>query len=603
MDTLSWMSANPKLALLNAALQWFALLVVYCLIGSLYLAIGTTTAIMSFIAIVHYLKMKMIGQPFYPWDIFLNKESMNIAPLVTGPATLKRIAVMGIIVLLLFMLRLILPRFGMRLVSRLTIGLVALFALYSFGSRAEWTTDVLYHTGVSETIWDQQYNYAYNGISLAFTLNVKNTKVPKPDGYGEHSIAALAQTISGQTLPAVPKEELNGQLPNVIFIMNEAFWDPTLLPDIGFSEDPLPTVHRLQLESTSGYLLSPQFGGGTSNVEYEVLTGQSMSFLPGGSVPYQQYIRKSIPTLASYFKGMGYASTAIHSYEGWFWNRQTVYKHFGFDQFKSKEQFEDPEYRGPFISDAEVSRSIAAAVEKSDSPMFVYAVTMQNHGPYDTARYATNTIEVQGNLTADAKLILETYTQGAYDADQSLQMLINHFEQVDEPTLIVFFGDHLPMLGYDYDVYQQGGLIKSKDGTVWSLEELKNMHSVPFVTWSNFSMPNQTWPVLSASFLGALMVDHLQLDKSPQFAFNSKLSSELPGLLSNLVVDSSGGLYKTVPEAYKKSVEEYRELQYDQLFGGQYLEKYYVQIQNETQQLADSLNQAELEYLEEDMNN
>jgi phosphoglycerol transferase MdoB-like AlkP superfamily enzyme len=502
------------------------------------------------------------------------------------------------------MLRLLLPKFGLSLVSRLAFGFLALFMLYSFGSRAEWVAQILNRAGVSETIWDQKYNYAYNGISLAFTMNVKNTKVPKPEGYGEPSMSALAHNISGQAVQVMPKEELNGEKPNVIFIMNEAFWDPTLLPNVSFSADPLPTVHRLYNESTSGYLLSPQFGGGTSNVEFEVLTGQSMSFLPGGTVPYQQYIRKSVSTLASYFKGLGYAATAIHSYEGWFWNRQSVYKHFGFEQFKSKEQFEDPEYRGPFIADAEVSRSIAAAVEQSEKPMFIYAVTMQNHGPYDTDRYPSNTIEVQGDLTADAKLALEIYSQGVNDADQSLQMLINHFEQVEEPTMIVFFGDHLPMLGYDYDVYKQGGFIGSKDSTQWSLEELKSMHSVPFVTWSNFSMPNQTWPTLSASFLGSLMVDHLQYEKSPQFAFNSKLSAELPGLLSNLVVDSSGEMYRTVPEAYKKAVEEYRELQYDQLIGGQYLEKYYVQIQSEAQQMANIVTdpEVELEYVQENVN-
>ena len=140
----------------------------------------------------------------------------------------------------------------------------------------------------------------------------------------------------------------NGKKPNVIFVMSEAFWDPTLLTNVTFSEDPVPTIHRLQKESSTGYLLSPQFGGGTSNVEFEVLTGNSMSFLPGGSIPYQQYISKPIPSLASYFADQGYKSMGIHSYEGWFWDRNKVYKELGFESFKSSEHFVNPGNEGLF---------------------------------------------------------------------------------------------------------------------------------------------------------------------------------------------------------------------------------------------------------------
>lgn len=578
--TWNWMVTHPKLVLLNGMLQLCVLLVVYALLGTLFPAIGVVSAIMSLMTLINYFKTKLIGQPFFPWDLFLKKESMDIAPLIAGPAAMKRVGVLIAIVVALLLLRLVLPRFGMRLVPRLALGALALVALYSFGVRSPWAAEALSRAGVYETTWDQQQNYADNGLALAFTLNVKNSVVPKPSGYGEESISTLAQSLNEQELQVLKqtsavKEELNGRKPNVIFIMNEAFWDPTLLTNVSFSSDPLPTVHRLQQESTSGYLLSPQYGGGTSNVEYEVLTGQSMSFLPAGSVPYQQYITKPLPSLASFFKSLGYNSLGMHTYEGWFWNRQNVYKSLGFDSFKSQEQFVDPEYKGTFIADAEMSRSIVSAVEESEEPAFIYAVTMQNHGPYDTPRYAENTIQVQGSLTPAAKSTLETYTQGAYDADQSLQMLIDHFQQSDEPTLIVFFGDHLPMLGYDYDVYKQAGFIRSSDATQWSLDELKSMHQVPFVTWSNFNMPQQTVPILSDSFLGSFVLDALHLEKPAQFAFNSGLSATLPGLLSNLAVDSAGNLYPTAPESAQAPLEQYRQLQYDQLFGQQYVAKYY----------------------------
>ena len=250
-------------------------------------------------------------------------------------------------------------------------------------------------------------------------------------------------------------------------------------------------------------MLSPQFGGGTSNVEYEILSGHSMTLFPGGSSPYQQYVHKPLPSLASYFTGLGYHSMAIHSYEGWFWNRQSVYKNMGFHSFMSKQYFEKPEYKGHFISDAEVSRTIIDKIDTTDEPSFIYAVTMQNHGPYADMRYGENPIKVTGNLNEGGTMIAETYTHGAYDADQSLQMLIDHYKDSDEPTIFIFYGDHMPMLGNDYDVYVQSGFVSTGVKSDWTLEEHRKMHSIPYVIWANFELPQESRPIISSSFLGA----------------------------------------------------------------------------------------------------
>lgn len=572
-DTWFWLAANPKLFAVNALLAFFVFLLIYCLIGSLILSIGSSTLLLMLMSLVSFFKQKLIGEPLFPWDIFLKKESMNIIPLVTSKEALVRLTIVFGIAAGIFLLRIWTPRWPMKLWVRMTLGLMCVLALYSFGVRAPWAEKVMAQAGANEIVWNQQQNYGENGISLAFTMNVKNTIVPKPPGYSEISIASLAESLN-ELVGASKASASNDQLPNVIFIMNEAFWDPTLLPGVKFSEDPIPTVRRLQKESTSGYLLSPQFGGGTSNVEFEVLTGQSMSNLPAGSVPYQQYIGKPIPSMAGYFKNQGYRSVAIHSYEGWFWNREVVYKHMGFDDFKSKEDFENPEYRGAFISDDEVSRSIINEVEANDNPTFIYAVTMENHGPYDDNRYGETEIKVEGDLTDKARNTLQTYAQGARYADRSLQMLIDYFEKSDEPTVVVFYGDHLPMLGYDYDVYAQSGFVHTGKSDQWSLEEQKRMHSVPFVMWSNMDLPKERVPILSYSFLNAYVLDRLQMEKPAAWAYNFELSRKIPGLLRGLVVDSSQDLYTSPPPSVASDVEKYRELQYDEMFGGQYLAKY-----------------------------
>ncbi|NEW06986.1 sulfatase-like hydrolase/transferase [Paenibacillus sp. SYP-B3998] len=571
-DTIHWIISYKVLFLLNVGLTFCLLALIYTIVGSLAIAGAISTMLLGITALISYMKVKMIGEPFFPWDILLNKESMNIASLVTGKAALIRIVGIAAAVILVLVLRWVLPRFKMPIAPRIVLGLFALCVLYAFGIKTPLVGKMMDHFNVNEIVWDQQENYTNNGLALAFTLNVKNSIVQKPETYSDQAIAAVAANIqeAGLKVP-MGANLLGGKKPNVIFIMSEAFWDPTLLTNVTFSEDPLPTIHRLQKESTSGYLLSPQFGGGTSNVEFEVLTGNSMSFLPGGSIPYQQYVSKPVPSLASYFADQGYKSMGIHSYEGWFWDRNSVYKQLGFQTFKSSEHFQNPEVKGYFISDAEVSRSIIKEVDNTDNPMFIYTVTMQNHGPYDDPRYGENAIEVQGNLTPQAKSILETYTQGAHDADQSLQMLIDHYKNSSEPTMIVFYGDHLPMLGLDYQVYAESGFIHTGNANEWSLEEVKKMHSIPMVMWSNFDMPKQQIPLLSDSFLGSHVLDMLHMEKPANFALNAQIAAKVPGLLSNLVVDSNEELHKEAPEATKALLNDYRNVQYDLLFGKQYM--------------------------------
>ncbi|WP_135554438.1 LTA synthase family protein [Paenibacillus cymbidii] len=577
----TWIDGNRHSYYMNAGIDFFVLLLIYCLVGSLFLGLSLTALLLFVVSLVSYYKTKLIGDPFMPWDLFLKKEGMDIIPLVTGTSAMLKLAYVVAIALAVMLFRLFLPKLKLPIVYRGLAALVACFMLYSLSFKPVWTGDVANKLGIQDINWNQAQNYDVNGVTLGFAMNVKNAVVPKPPGYNQAAVETIAAALpasltAGREDVAVAKS--GGLQPNVIFIMSESFWDPTLLPDITFSEDPLPTIHKLQQTTTSGYLLSPQFGGGTANVEFEVLTGESMSLLPAGSIPYQQYIGRPTPSLASYFGDQGYKSMGIHTYEGWFWNRNTVYKNLGFQSFMSKEYFSNPSYSGGFISDDEMANAVIKQVDSTDKPMFIYSVTMQNHGPYDMERYSTNPITATGDkLTADSKSMLEMYTHGAHEADQSLQKLIDHFSLSDEPTVIVFYGDHLPMLGYDYEIYRQGGFVGSANSAEWSLEETRKMHSTPLVMWSNFPMETEKLPAVSSSFLGSYVLDRLGMQQPAQFAFNYDLYTKMPGLLKNLVVGADGELHAQVPETFQNEVNQYRDLQYDTLFGKQFLQ----QITNE----------------------
>jgi phosphoglycerol transferase MdoB-like AlkP superfamily enzyme len=581
-ETLRWLGGNMPIFALNALIGFSAVVLIYSLIGSLFLSIAASGVLLSVIAFINYYKSKLVGEPFFPWDIILKKEGMDVGPLFTGAGDLLKMlliaAGLGFFIFLHVKLR---KRLSVSWISRIVMGVVSVTVLFSFGLQVSWAKEKVVKAGVDDAIWSQQVNYDSNGLLLAFTLNVQHAIVNEPESYNEASMSGIADGIQSSRQDAVPafsqtEKPAAKKKPNVIFIMSEAFWDPTLLSQVSFSSDPVPTVHKLQKERPSGYMLSPQFGGGTSNVEFEILTGLSMSFLPSGSVPYLQYVNRPVPSLASYFESEGYRSLGIHSYEGWFWNREGVYRELGFEGFKSKDGFFQPEYNGPYIADDEVVRSIIHEVDQTEEPVFIYAVTMQNHAPYtDEARYGEggNTIQVEGDLTDEAKSMLETYSQGAYYADQSLRKLIEHYEQSDEPTYIIFYGDHLPTLGLEYDLYRQAGFVSSGNPDDWSLEEYKKLRSIPYVTWSNFPVEEEKVDTISSSFLGSYVMNALSMEPKGQFALHSSIYRNTPGLIRNLVVDRSNNLSHSMPAGQENILEQYRLLQYDILFGEQYLAK------------------------------
>ncbi len=321
-------------------------------------------------------------------------------------------------------------------------------------------------------VWDQTENYSYNGFIIAFSLNLPMADVKSPAGYGPDAIDAI---------PARNYGYLSGprQKPDVIMLMSESLWDPTRLTNVAFTPDPMPTIRARQ----SGNVFSPEFGGMTANVEFEALTGFSNAFLPYGSIPYQQYVRRPMPSLATFFRGEGYSARALHPFSGWFWNRNEVYRAFGFEEFHTEETMPAMDKRGMFASDDSLMKEIMREGDGSERPFFFFAVTLQGHGPYEANRYEQNTVDIAGNLNADDRETLATYAQGVREADDSLRMLMDWAEKRDRETIIVLWGDHLPPLG---QVYPNTGYMPQQVATRKApLDIMKQEHETPLVIWSS----------------------------------------------------------------------------------------------------------------------
>ena len=126
--------------------------------------------------------------------------------------------------------------------------------------------------------------------------------------------------------------------------MNESLADYSLVGKVNYNRDPLAFIHSLDENTIYGRDYVSIFGAGTSNSEFEAMTGNTIKFFPSGSNVYQQFMHESTFALPGYLKKLGYRCEAIHPSSGANWNRTASYKSMGFDQFLTIDDFKNPEY-------------------------------------------------------------------------------------------------------------------------------------------------------------------------------------------------------------------------------------------------------------------
>ncbi|UCI06635.1 LTA synthase family protein [Mesorhizobium sp. B1-1-8] len=515
------------------------------------------------LAFVGHQKSHYLGDPLYPTDFLYARQIMALMPLLVRErpwtAALLVAGIVAGLTLLVCGWRLwrrrvpVLSRKGRLARLMLTVPLLAFFVSIMDYATFSWTRDRLQ---IIPMMWDQKENYASNGFALAFALNVPMAHVAAPPGYSE-------KTMDGIKRPGVTASVPN-EKPDIIVVMSESFWDPTELPGVTIKPDPIPTVRGLR----SGSMFSPEFGGMTANIEFEALTGFSNAFLPAGSIPYQQYVRTQTPSLATFLKSQGYKAHAIHPGTNWFWNRGAVYADFGFNDFKSEETLPPMQKRGPLASDAAMTDEIIREADGSAGPVFLFAVSLQNHGPYEPYRYDNPTHTVDAPISSWARESLLSYAEGSADADRGLERLIDWAKKRERPTIVAFFGDHLPPLG---PVYVETGFLKDnvaprREPTP---EAALDHHDTPLIIWSNRSGPVEHLGSISPSFLPYHILTTAGITHPYYTGFLGALREHYRVVDRNLLLSPSG---EATPDwARQKQVDpqinDFRLIQYDMMFG------------------------------------
>lgn len=546
-----------SLPILILNLAFWYLIYGFCifLTGRVSVGFGIATAIPMLWGLANYFVVQFRGTPIVPWDLLSIRTAVSVAD--NYSFTLSWKAAFSLLVFLWIIL------FGSKSAVRLrcwkgraAAGLICFCLLFGYVTGIQ-KPEVQKYFGMDTTLFTLNVLYRNNGIAGAFLGNLRFLAIEQPDAYSASKVEELEATyLNTQT------EELE-TYPNIIVIMNEAFSDLRVWSDFETSEDVMPFFQSLQESGIGGELYVSVKGGNTANTEFEFLTGDTMGFLPAGSVPYQQYINDRTPSLASYLKGLGYSTLAIHPYNRSGWDRDEVYEAFGFDEFLDKNAFDNPYRMRGYISDSSAFDKIIEQFEiKGDDPLFLFEVTMQNHGGYskdtpDFTSYITLP-EVQSRTTS--VLATEKYLTLMNQTDRALEKLIGYFEEQEEPVVVLMFGDHQPS-DYITNVIQRICGITQGD----SLEESQTGYRVPFMIWSNCGLERTYYDGISVNYLSGILLEAAGVPLTGYQRYLSELRQTLPVISGQIYRDSNGTFYSLEDETYAEKLNEYKILQYNHL--------------------------------------
>lgn len=412
--------------------------------------------------------------------------------------------------------------------------------------------------------WNLNNNTKKYGVAMSLISNIRRMRVAEPEDYSYETIEAMWEQY--KTLDQIDKKV------NVIAIMNEAYSDLSILSDCLDSDAYMPYYNSMSEDTIKGRAMVSTFGGGTSNTEYEFLTGNSIGFIPG-TIPYQQFVLKDTFSLAKVLKERGYTTTAIHPYDKRGYSRYRVYPYLGFDKFIDVTAFDNPELsRDLYITDEESYKKIIEVFEenqRSGVPSFIFNVTMQNHSGYTTGFYGDNSIKVpekEGEFPD-----VEEYLTLIKESDEAIRVLIEYFREVEDPTAIVMFGDHQPKIEDEF--YEE---MMGKPLSQWSLEEVQKRYEVPFFIWTNFDIDEQDDLFTSVNYLSGIMFEAAGIPLVPYQNFLLKTMEIIPAMNINGYMDEVGRWHSYNEESAKSPLlENYWELQYNNMFASKKCSKWF----------------------------
>lgn len=543
----------------------FNITLFYIIFGILYIIFGNQKIVtvlflgLSYFAgAANYFVLSFRGNPILPSDIASIGTAKNVATNYTYELST---AFVSNLILLLYLCTIICKNKKFKKTRirerKIVLPFLLLGILLNFGFIKQETFLARYHIKVN--VWNQKLGYSKNGTLFSFVMNGKYLSVKKPKGYSLKEVKKIADNYLDES---EPEGRLQDSKPNIIVIMDEAFSELSVINSFETNKEYMPFIDSLKDNTVRGQLYVSVFGGNTCNTEMEFLTGNTMAFLPNGSIGYTQFIKGNLSGLTSTLKKQGYIGNyALHPYVAAGWNRPNVYRWLGFDDFISQDAFDNPKLIRKYISDESDFDKIIELYENSkngEDPFYLFNVTMQNHGGY-TEKFENFDVDVEvtdenGNEQANQYLSLIRQT------DKAFEDLVDYFSKGKEPTLIVLFGDHEPSISDDF--YEK---LYGKKLADLTQEELQKKYQTPYLIWANYDIEEEEKD-MSANYLSSYLLKIAGLEMTGYDKFLLNLSEKVPVINAVGYIGDDGKHYSfSDKSSYQNDILKYQILQYNNL--------------------------------------
>ena len=484
-------------------------LLIFGLTNSTRLSILPLNLMFTVWAIAEYFVVDFRNRPIMFSDLMAWQTATTVADRYSYMPPVRMVAA----VLLMLVWSLLVWKFPLRISERKK----RLTVLISVSAWAVcWTvcffTAVVPARSIDVSMWKPAESYQSQGTLMCTMRMAGYLRVKKPEDYHlakvKNQYEGLEGTVTGEGITPV----------NIICIMNESWADLGVIGSFETDLDCFAYYESMNDNCVKGSVYVPVFGAMTSNTEYEFLTGNSMAFAPAGSVPFQIYMKNHTPSLVESVKQQGYHAIAMHPYPAENWNRTEAYGSLGFDQFLDLDYFEDsPTLRG-YVSDRGSYEKVIQLTKEHEEDLFIFLVTMQNHGGYSMDFESTVHLSEYEDL-----IQAEQYLSLLRESDMALEYLIEYYKTSDEPTLIMMFGDHQP--GIEEELYE---FLYGCELTSLGPEAYLQRYATPFLIWTNYENDLEEQTDFSVVYLSNQVLKAANLPLDGYQAFLETLKSRVP---------------------------------------------------------------------------
>ena len=494
VEAFRYMAQKPLVFLYNTGMIFVTLTVVYFfrrrffvrfLVCAFWIALGLINGIL----------LNNRVTPFNGADL---KVALDAVTLIHQYLKVPEIILLAVGVVLLVLIVVLAFRLAPKYKGKRHILTAALLTAASAAALVFVTNAAINARILSSYFGNIAFAYQDYGFPYCFYSSIFRTGLNEPEDYSEEEIARITDGGAYEQVTGGRED-----MPNIIIVQLESFFDPTEVEWLEFSKDPIPNFRKLTADYSSGYFKVPSVGAGTANTEFEVLTGLNMRSFGPGEYPYKTVMKKTTCESAAYaLKNFGYSSHALHNNGGNFYSRAEVFANMGFDSYTSKEFMNILQFTEMgWAKDDVLIPYMTQALDSTSGRDFLFTITVQGHGSYPQEQVIMDPeIQVTSIRDEEMRYSWEYFVNQQHEVDQFIGDLIDELERRGEPTVCVFYGDHLPTMN-----------LKAEDLAC------RYLYNTQYVIWDNIGLPKKDQNLFSYQLTAEVMN---QLDLHAGTVFN-----------------------------------------------------------------------------------